>query len=76
MGKNKEIIESDIIDNPEEDKILKLRGKDNNNEIIITPDCIIDISKEDKNVKQLIEDNKTREYEEEIPHGKCRCLII
>ena len=74
MDKNKEIIESDFIDNPEEDKILKLRAKDNNKEINY-PD-IIDISKEDKNVKQFIDGNKTREYEEKIPHGKCGCLII
>ena len=74
LDKNKEIIESDFIDNPEEDKILKLRAKDNNKEINI-PD-IIDTSKEDKNVKQIIEDNKTREYEEEIPKAICGCFII
>ena len=74
MDKNKEIIESDIIDNPEEDKILKLRAKDNNKELNI-PD-IIDTSKEDKNIKQIMEDNKTREYEGEGPKAKCGCFII
>ena len=74
LDKNKEIIESDFIDNPEEDKILKLRAKDNNKELNI-PD-IIDTSKEDKNLKQIREDNKTREYEGEGPKAKCGCFII
>ena len=57
---------------------MKLRGKNkkgkDQEKVINIPD-IIDIDKEDKNIKKIREDNKEPEGIEKPPKGRCGCFI-